>query len=459
MQRNVRQRADAYHTVYSDNNGPFYGTKRDATFSLPYVSHNLHSEAGGSHSRAYFSNDGVPRLLVLYESKGSVFESARITFSLRGRVQCTWVSGAGSAVAQVETFQLDAETARLLMQEQVRDATALLEQEKTLHKRQRTRAYGRRHGGIISLPVVEAMLAVLAGDVVRKFGETAAAFKQLFRERLLIPVDYPFSIPAEIIPGCTRKVKCKGCGLNDVERRHKPLDQLRREILTWAESVGRLIHSTGRVFLARNDIFTRDLTDLRMILKMLRDDETVERLNQGVSPVFANALKGRIQHWGNIARFTAFGSVSFASRYSVGELRGLNALGLDRVVIGLETGSKRIREAAWGKDFTNDEAVAVVHNLHEAGIQADVVVVLGLGGRKGSEEHIAETQQLIARLPHSTVLFSPLDLAHANEELRASTGDVTKEDIVRELNAFGGIDAEVLHNARRALYDLETVLV
>jgi radical SAM superfamily enzyme YgiQ (UPF0313 family) len=95
-------------------------------------------------------------------------------------------------------------------------------------------------------------------------------------------------------------------------------------------------------------------------------------------------------------------------RRSVAEWRDYAALGLRRVYVGLETGDPGL--LTWlEKPGSPQDAVDLVGALHEAGIVAGVIVLLGAGGERFAEAHAARTAEALTAMrlgPDDLVYFS-----------------------------------------------------
>jgi radical SAM superfamily enzyme YgiQ (UPF0313 family) len=72
------------------------------------------------------------------------------------------------------------------------------------------------------------------------------------------------------------------------------------------------------------------------------------------------------------------------------ELSALAAAGISLFYLGLESGCGRVLKAQ-NKGVTPQEAVEAVLKGHRAGMRSSVMVLLGLGGVEGSEEHAIQT--------------------------------------------------------------------
>jgi radical SAM superfamily enzyme YgiQ (UPF0313 family) len=78
--------------------------------------------------------------------------------------------------------------------------------------------------------------------------------------------------------------------------------------------------------------------------------------------------------------------------------RALRERGLERVHVGLETGHAPL--LAWmNKPGSPEEAAAFVAELKGAGLSVGLIVMVGAGGDRFAERHVAETLDLLSRLP------------------------------------------------------------
>lgn len=79
------------------------------------------------------------------------------------------------------------------------------------------------------------------------------------------------------------------------------------------------------------------------------------------------------------------------------ELSRLRELGLGIVYLGLESGDDRVLRAVRKRD-TSEEMIEAVRKAHRCGIKTSVIVLLGLGGVEGSEEHAAKSARAVSRM-------------------------------------------------------------
>ena len=105
----------------------------------------------------------------------------------------------------------------------------------------------------------------------------------------------------------------------------------------------------------------------------------------------AGELRGAFPECESVSCFARADDVM---KKSAEELETLHAAGYDRLCLGIESGSERVlryHEKGVGR-AGNAEAM---RKLDAAGISYSVYVILGLGGRALSDEHIAETASLL----------------------------------------------------------------
>jgi hypothetical protein len=101
-----------------------------------------------------------------------------------------------------------------------------------------------------------------------------------------------------------------------------------------------------------------------------------------------------------IERVTTYSRSRTCSKRSVEELAMLKAAGLDRVHVGLESGSDAVLEFV-KKGVTGDMQIMGGRNVKEAGLELSEYVMPGLGGRALSDEHAKDTARVLNAIdPH-----------------------------------------------------------
>lgn len=149
----------------------------------------------------------------------------------------------------------------------------------------------------------------------------------------------------------------------------RPMD----EILSEIEGAGREYPGERRFFLADGDAIALPFETLKTILL---------KLNQ----CFPNA-----------ARINTYANGSSILAFSREQLAELHKLKLNTVYVGLETGSQELLDKVCKKEKVED-VVKAVQTVQSLGMRASVMVLLGLAGRDGSEEHALKTAETLNRI-------------------------------------------------------------
>ncbi len=113
-----------------------------------------------------------------------------------------------------------------------------------------------------------------------------------------------------------------------------------------------------------------------------------------------------------LARVSSYATPDNINRKSVEALAGLRARKLSLVYLGIESGHpdvlKRIAKGASPKGIAR-----AIQRAGEAGVKVSCMVILGLGGREYSEQHIAATAALVNAAPPAYLSTLQLDLYRA----------------------------------------------
>jgi len=140
-----------------------------------------------------------------------------------------------------------------------------------------------------------------------------------------------------------------------------------------------------------------------------------------------------------LKRVTTYGRSHTAARKSLAELKQLKDAGLDRMHIGLETGSDTLL-AYMEKGCTAKNHIEGGKKVKEADISLCEYVMPGLGGRKMSKEHALETARVLNEIDPDYIRLRSL---HVSTSIplwaRLQDGDfeLQKEDeVVREIATF-----------------------
>ena len=195
------------------------------------------------------------------------------------------------------------------------------------------------------------------------------------------------SIILQVTVGCSHN-KCTFCGAyKGVRFRIKEEEVVNRDIAFAATYCRR----QKRVFLADGDA---------LILPQRRLVELLTRIRREIP-------------WVN--RINLYGNAKSVLAKSATELKELRELGLDRVYMGLESGSDRILQQI-RKGVDSARIIRAGHMVKEAGLFLSLTVLLGIGGTLHAREHAEETGRVVSAMAANQIAVLTLMLL-ANTEL------------------------------------------
>ena len=174
------------------------------------------------------------------------------------------------------------------------------------------------------------------------------------------------SLIFQVTLGCSFN-ECSFCDMyRSKEYAERPWDDVKDEI----DMMARYMPQTRRVFLADGDALNLDTGYMVRITTYLREKfPDLERISCYAMPM-------------NILKKTP------------DELSRMHEAGLDMLYLGIESGSdavlRKVTKGALGATI-----IRAVNKAKAAGYIMSCMVILGLGGRKYSKEHVAETAKVI----------------------------------------------------------------
>jgi hypothetical protein len=147
-----------------------------------------------------------------------------------------------------------------------------------------------------------------------------------------------------------------------------------------------------------------------------------------------------------IQRMTSYARSSTVARKNLGELREIRQAGLDRIHIGLESGSDRVL-ALVKKGATARQHIEAGRKVIEAGMTLSEYIMPGLGGVAWSREHALETAHVLNAIdPHYIRLRSLQVPSHA----------ALYQDLVSDRFQLLG-DDEVIREIRLLVESLDSI--
>jgi radical SAM superfamily enzyme YgiQ (UPF0313 family) len=187
------------------------------------------------------------------------------------------------------------------------------------------------------------------------------------------------------------------------------------EVATEIRAAGFTFPQTEKIFLADGDALVLSNKKLLPILSLLR--EKFPRLKRVSSYALPKNLLVK----------------------SVDELRELREAGLTMLYYGVETGDPLLLQKIQ-KGATREEMIEGMAKAHEAGMEISTTNLLGVGGKKYSEQHARHTAQLLSETQPKYISFLTLMFPLGEERFRADFGGDFEElnpfELMAELKAI-----------------------
>jgi radical SAM superfamily enzyme YgiQ (UPF0313 family) len=109
------------------------------------------------------------------------------------------------------------------------------------------------------------------------------------------------------------------------------------------------------------------------------------------------ALQHLNKKFPGIERIASYATPQDILRRSLKELKTLKEQKLGILYMGVESGDDEVLKKIQ-KNVTSDQMVEAAKKVKDSGILLSVTVILGLGGVKGSERHVAETARILSEM-------------------------------------------------------------
>jgi len=238
--------------------------------------------------------------------------------------------------------------------------------------------------------------------------------------KMEIIYDYPLYRPPseansmifQVTLGCSFN-KCSFCNMyRTKEYSERPWDEIKAEI----DMAAKFYPDTRRVFLADGDAINLPKVKMVQILQYLRlKFSELERISCYAMPM--NLLQKKD-----------------------GELKEMRAAGLDMFYIGIESGNDVVLQKVT-KGATYKTIVQACQKARRNGYVLSCMVILGLGGKTYTKEHIADTARILSETAPEYVGALTLHIEEGTyEEFMAKFGEpfvpLDDSDVLDELEAL-----------------------
>ncbi|MFH1416034.1 MAG: radical SAM protein [Elusimicrobiota bacterium] len=233
----------------------------------------------------------------------------------------------------------------------------------------------------------------------------------VIRGRIIRPPSEAENFLLQVTTGCSSD-NCTFCGAYA----DKPFSiKTYEEIVTDIETGSRMYPGIRRVFLLDGDALAVPNRRLIPVLKKLGESFT------------------------GITRISSYVNGYNITNRSDTEIEELYTDKLRLVYIGLESGSQKILDICRKRSGVKEMTDAVIR-MKRAGIKSSVIVLLGLGGKEHSEEHVYETVKALNRMqPRYLSLLTVMLIPGTGLWKQARRGDFEELDSTGLLNEAYGI--------------------
>ncbi len=152
----------------------------------------------------------------------------------------------------------------------------------------------------------------------------------------------------------------------------------------------------------------------------------------------------------DVKRVTSYARSSTLARKSLSELKELKDAGLDRIHVGLESGSDKVLKMV-NKGVTAKKHIEGGQKVVEAGIELSEYVMPGLGGKELSKEHAIETAKVLNEINPDFIRLrtlqvipkTPLFEDMKQGKFKPLTDDETVEEIRLFIENLEGINSTI----------------
>ncbi|MFC1480857.1 radical SAM protein [Candidatus Neomarinimicrobiota bacterium] len=202
----------------------------------------------------------------------------------------------------------------------------------------------------------------------------AARFKLLYGHVPILPPDQYRALLIQATDGCTYN-KCTFCTLYREKSFYtRPFDDFQNHLGGVLDFLGAGISYRNSIFLGDANAIAIDTQKLLKMLSMIKQyDELMSVVKMGGIHAFLDIYTG--------------------TRKSVEEYRALANAGIRRISLGVESGSEALLEFVQ-KPGSREDIASVVRTIKQAGINLNVILMVGLGGKDFQDRHREESLSL-----------------------------------------------------------------
>ncbi len=230
----------------------------------------------------------------------------------------------------------------------------------------------------------------------------------LYSEPLFRPPSEAKSIIIQITDGCSYN-KCKFCGMYKTKKyRQKSLAELKEHLDNLEELTD---VQSKRAFLADGDALSMGTTKLLDYISVIRNK------------------------FPQISRFGIYGSVYSLRDKTVHDLILLKESGLKFIYLGLESGDEGTLKKM-NKYMPVKEMTTLCQKVLQANLSLSVMIIIGLGGKEHSANHILNSARLINEISPTYTSLLNLMLDHTPLRKDPQYSQFNALDYINEVRDF-----------------------
>lgn len=188
----------------------------------------------------------------------------------------------------------------------------------------------------------------------------------------IMPPDQSSALYLELTTGCVWN-RCSICKSYSGREIHEKSPE------EFLEHVGKVKEALGHGIKAKKAIFLGDAGALDVDQKQLLP------------------LLDKLKEEFNLPIFSSFDIFSTPKRKNMINYQDLKKHGLERIFVFVESGSYKVIKL-FNSRINVTETLNLVNNIKDYGIAVSIVVMVGMGGKKFSEEHVEGTANIISQM-------------------------------------------------------------
>ncbi|MFH1140201.1 MAG: radical SAM protein [Chloroflexota bacterium] len=228
-------------------------------------------------------------------------------------------------------------------------------------------------------------------------------FLSIYKPVSILPPGQDMALVLQATEGCSHN-RCTFCTFYQDRPFHiKTLPEFRRHVAQVKEFMGSAMRMRRTLFLADASAI---VTPEPLLVSML----DVVNSSFEMVPPGENAVHYRLLHPEAFDGVYSFVDAFSTRSKTVDDFSRLAERNLRRVYMGLETGHDQLRQ--WlCKAGASADATDAVHKIRRGGVSVGVIVMIGIGGKRFAQRHVADTVRAVNSMElnqNDLVYFSEL---------------------------------------------------